>query len=98
MSKSNRPEQIMALLEEHRAMTVEQLAQAVYTSPSSIRRDLRRLAEQNRIKRTHGGARLPDDAPAPLNSRVPGEVLDFAIVCPLSRGKRGRKSVAKKRS
>lgn len=60
MSITKRQQQIMELLQAERFLTVERLSQLTYTSPSSIRRDLTRLQNMCFIKRTHGGAELPD--------------------------------------
>ncbi len=54
-----RRERIVSLLEETRAATVESLAQKLYVSGATLRRDLQILEEEGRIRRTHGGAALP---------------------------------------
>lgn len=56
MYDSERREQILAILEtEHRA-SVKVLAERLYASPSTIRRDLASLETEGRLRRTHGGA------------------------------------------
>ena len=60
MSISKRQEQILELLQENISLTVEKLSELTYTSPSSIRRDLTKLQNLHLLKRTHGGASLPE--------------------------------------
>ncbi len=56
MYDSERREQILAILEtEHRA-SVKALAERLYASPSTIRRDLAGLEADGLLRRTHGGA------------------------------------------
>ena len=47
---------ILNLLKKQRAVTVTELAQALDTSESTIRRDLIVLAEQGKLNKVHGGA------------------------------------------
>ncbi len=56
MSISDRQQQILNLLEDNTFLSVEQLSRLLYTSSSSIRRDLTKLQSMNYVKRTHGGA------------------------------------------
>ena len=55
MSISSRQKQILNMLEERAYITVKQLAEMMYTSESSIRRDLAFLQANGLVKRTHGG-------------------------------------------
>lgn len=61
MSK-DREKQILEILLKEKSVTVKQLADALYISEPSIRRDLMSLEKQNLIKRTHGGAMLEESA------------------------------------
>lgn len=61
MSKE-REKQILEILLKQKSVTVKQLADALYISEPSIRRDLMSLEKQNLIKRTHGGAMLEESA------------------------------------
>lgn len=72
MSISKRQEQILELLQENISLTVEKLSQLTYTSPSSIRRDLAKLQNLHLLKRTHGGASLPESSSRiiPLENRM----------------------------
>ncbi|SNT03927.1 transcriptional regulator, DeoR family [Micrococcales bacterium KH10] len=51
---------ILSALHEHGQVTVSQLAADLDTSPMTIRRDLGDLDAQGMLRRTHGGARLPE--------------------------------------
>lgn len=56
MDKNNsRLEQIALLIDETGYQSVAQLSQAFFTSEITIRRDLKELAQQKRIRRMHGG-------------------------------------------
>ncbi len=71
MSISDRQQTILNLLEEHSFLSVEQLSVVLYTSPSSIRRDLTKLQNMNYIKRTHGGATIAaNDSLLSLEARM----------------------------
>lgn len=56
MIPKERRNQILALLEIHGYMTVEQLAENIYVSVPTVRRDLNVLAKEGMIRRVHGGA------------------------------------------
>lgn len=60
MRVTDRREAIVELLLEHQRLSVEDLAQRLDASQETIRRDLTALAEQNRLRKFHGGAMLPD--------------------------------------
>lgn len=47
---------VVELVTEHDGLSVDQLAEMVGVSASTIRRDLRDLADRDLIERTHGGA------------------------------------------
>ena len=57
MDKRERKDELYELLLKDGHLTVSQLAARLYTSESSVRRDLAELSELGLIKRTHGGAR-----------------------------------------
>ena len=48
--------QIVALVDEHIYMSVNQLSELCHASNITIRRDLEKLDRQKRLRRTHGGA------------------------------------------
>lgn len=64
--KVTRQEQIVALLKDNSYMTVEQLAQQLFFSKPTVRRDLTELERKGIILRSRGGASLRD----PLSSAV----------------------------
>lgn len=60
MSITNRQEQILNILNERTFITVNELSQLTFTSPSSIRRDLTYMQNNGLVKRSHGGVSLPE--------------------------------------
>lgn len=63
MSMTERQERLLKIITERTYVTVNELAELTFTSPSSIRRDLTYLQNNNLVKRSHGGVTLP----APIN-------------------------------
>ena len=71
MVKNERQGQIFALLSERGYLSVKELSALLYTSESSIRRDLSALEQKRLIRRSYGGAELTA-APSrviPFNTR-----------------------------
>lgn len=60
MITETRYQMILAVLKRQRSATVQELAELLDTSESTIRRDLVALDSQKRLKRVHGGATLPE--------------------------------------
>ena len=60
MILEERQEKIISMLLEQRMVTVSELSERFEVSSVTIRSDLNQLAEEGRILRTHGGARLSD--------------------------------------
>ncbi len=60
--KSNRPNQIRQLLFANGEMSIAQLAVALGASEPTIRRDLTEMEKGGVVVRSHGGARIADDA------------------------------------
>ncbi|MCE0495156.1 DeoR/GlpR family transcriptional regulator [Vibrio salinus] len=58
MKANKRHEKIIELVKNHGYVNTEELVDKFNVSPQTIRRDLNELAEQNKIKRNHGGATL----------------------------------------
>lgn len=58
MSISNRQKKIMNILNERIFISVNELSKIVFTSPSSIRRDLTYLQNNGLVKRSYGGVSL----------------------------------------
>ncbi len=61
MSKE-REKEILKLLLANKKVTVSELSEKLYTSASSVRRDLARLEKQGLLKRMHGGAEILEDS------------------------------------
>lgn len=78
MYKREREEQILYLLQSKKQMTVSELSKILFTSESSIRRDLNSLELNGLIKRTHGGAELLGNNPAivPFANRLHYKILE----------------------
>lgn len=64
MRRDDRRERILALLREHRRVSVDRLSADFATSPETIRRDLAELARLGLVRKFHGGASLPEPAAA----------------------------------
>lgn len=60
MSISERQQKILDILNSKSFATVDELAKLLFTSPSSIRRDLTAMQNGGLVKRTHGGVSAPD--------------------------------------
>lgn len=60
MSISKRQNEILLILSENVYMSVDELSKRLFTSPSSIRRDLTHLQNLGLVKRTHGGVSQPE--------------------------------------
>ena len=56
MLAEQRRNQILDILAEKGAVTVSQLHQKLRVSQETIRRDITKLAADNRLRKTHGGA------------------------------------------
>lgn len=71
MLKEERYEKILDILEEEKYITAAALARRLYVSLPTIRRDLALLQQQNRIVRSHGGAKKiqSEQTVAPLDFR-----------------------------
>ena len=78
---SERHEQIIAILRERNSVTVQYLAARLHVSLPTIRRDLVQLEQNNRIKRTFGGAVLSsmmtDEIPLNLRESEESEAKDL---------------------
>ena len=62
-----RQEEILRILKEKKAASVEELSKRLFIGPATIRRDLDVLQRQRLVKRTHGGVVLLEG----LNTEIP---------------------------
>ena len=62
MSYNERFQQILDYLKKNNSASVEQLAEMLYVSVATVRRDLAELQKRGQIKRSHGGAVLMEGA------------------------------------
>ena len=60
MSYKERSIQIIDYLKEHKTATVEQIAQILFVSEATIRRDFTKMQKLGQIERSHGGAILSE--------------------------------------
>ena len=63
--KENQEKELLSVLENRRYATIEELAAAIYASPSTVRRRLTALEQKGLVTRTHGGAQLKDEGNFP---------------------------------
>lgn len=56
MVQQNRQEKIVELVHKYGYVSIDELATAFNVTPQTIRRDINQLAEDNRLRRYHGGA------------------------------------------
>ncbi len=61
MNGNKRKNTILAILKERSFASVSELSSLLYTSESSIRRDLNELQERGLVKRSHGGVMMFED-------------------------------------
>jgi len=78
MNINERHAEIITILQRTPYVTVEYLAEKLYISPSSIRRDLTILEAQGLVRRTHGGVSLvvTDNLDVPFAMRVKENVAE----------------------
>lgn len=67
MYGGEREKEIMNLLKQNNYVTVDFLAEKIHISPSSIRRDLKRLELKGLVVRSYGGAELKES----INKQIP---------------------------
>ena len=59
--KENQEKEILDILQNNQYASIDALAQALFVSPSTIRRKLNALQQKGLITRTHGGAQINDE-------------------------------------
>lgn len=82
MYNLERQETILQLLEKSKSLSVAKLAQLLYVSQPTVRRDLSLLEQQGKVQRTHGGVvlRKASDAEVPLMFREDQNNLSKKII------------------
>ncbi|MBQ7369907.1 MAG: DeoR/GlpR transcriptional regulator [Clostridia bacterium] len=71
--KENQEKELYSVLKQKEYATIDELATAIYASPSTVRRRLTELEKKGLVTRTHGGAQLTADGQFPsfsIRSRV----------------------------
>ncbi len=71
----DREKQILEILLKEKQISVKSLSRALFTSESSVRRDLQSLEQQGLIKRIHGGAILEESALS--KNRIPFLIREY---------------------
>lgn len=59
--KENQEREILEILQNNQYATIDELAEKLFVSPSTVRRKLNVLQRKGLVTRTHGGAQLNDD-------------------------------------
>ena len=59
--KENQEKELLDYLQNHQYASIDELAEKLFVSPSTIRRKLNVLQKKGLITRTHGGAQLNDE-------------------------------------
>lgn len=59
MKQLSRHQEIVDLVQQHGYISTDDLVEQFNVSPQTIRRDLNELADENKIRRYHGGATIP---------------------------------------
>ena len=59
--KESQEKEILEILQNNQYSTIDELAEKLFVSPSTVRRKLNALQRKGLVTRTHGGAQLNDD-------------------------------------
>ncbi len=84
MKYAIRKDEILEILRRYHYVTVNFLAEALYVSPSSIRRDLAVMESQGLVKRNHGGVSEIEESCnslTPYSMRMHENSLKKRIIC-----------------
>lgn len=82
MYRKEREQQILYMLQDKGQISVKELSKLLFTSESSIRRDLTAMELQGLVKRNHGGVELLADNPTiiPFTSRLHYKISEKKIM------------------
>lgn len=71
MYEINRLKEILSILAENKSASVQTLAEKLYVSAATVRRDLRTLEKQGQVRRVFGGVILMENDPSniPIHGR-----------------------------
>lgn len=94
MSRSDRRSHLIGRLREDGGASVAALARDLGVTPSTIRRDLARLAGEGRVVRTYGGAALPGAAGGVSPRQDPAAAAKRAIGAAAARLVRDEQTIA----
>ncbi|MGY2293042.1 DeoR/GlpR family DNA-binding transcription regulator [Pseudomonas sp. SDO528_S397] len=84
MLNQPRLDEIMLVLTQHQRVKASDLAQALFVSEETIRRDFKYLEEAGKLRRIHGGAILPrlnEEQPLQVRSRIKTQAKTRMAVC-----------------
>src|SRR5476651_2769318 len=84
MLNQPRLDEIMLLLTQHQRVKASDLAQALFVSEETIRRDFKYLEEAGKLRRIHGGAILPrlnEEQPLQVRSRIKTQAKIALAAC-----------------
>jgi DeoR/GlpR family transcriptional regulator of sugar metabolism len=83
MKRAIRKDEILDILSRYNYVTVDFLADALYISPSSIRRDLAILEDQGLVRRSHGGVHSiqEQNALTPYSLRMQENIVAKRSIC-----------------
>lgn len=81
-----RKQHLLATLEQHGTVQVADAARHLRTTPITIRRDLAKLADQDLVVRTHGGAVRPSPVkhPTAFSSKATANLPQKEYICRLA--------------
>ncbi len=88
MLKEERYDKILQILSEQQYVSAEKLAERLYVSLPTIRRDLAELQRRNQVVRSHGGAKKvqPEHTVAPLDFRKTIRAGEKRALCRAAAG------------
>ena len=78
MNQIERHQAIIELVNQQGFLTIEALAKHFEVTPQTIRRDLNQLDEENRLKRYHGGAGIPENSSTHNTAYAERKIHNFA--------------------